>query len=71
MIYSDGVNETVNQKDEEFGVERLSQTVKDNLDKSASGLRDKIEGALTKFADGADAPDDITLVIVKRTPVQN
>lgn len=66
VIYSDGVNETVNQTDEEFGVERLSQTVKDNLNQTASGLRDKIEGALTKFADGADAPDDITLVIVKR-----
>ena len=66
VIYSDGVNETVNRKDEEFGVERLTQTVKENLHKSAAGLRDRIEAALSTFADGADAPDDITLVIVKR-----
>lgn len=66
VIYSDGVNETVNRAEEEFGVERLAQTVKDNLKSSAAGLRDKIESALSKFADGADAPDDVTLVIVKR-----
>jgi phosphoserine phosphatase RsbU/P len=66
VIYSDGVSETVNPQDEEFGVERLAQVVKDNLFKSASGLRDRIESALSKFADTADAADDITLVIVKR-----
>ena len=66
VIYSDGVNETVNPKDEEFGMERLTQTVRTNLRKTASGLRDKIEAALSTFAEGADAPDDITLVIVKR-----
>lgn len=66
VIYSDGVNETVNPKEEEFGMERLSQTVRSNLNRTASGLRDKIEAALSTFAQGADAPDDITLVIVKR-----
>ncbi|MDQ4123051.1 MAG: SpoIIE family protein phosphatase [Acidobacteriota bacterium] len=66
VIYSDGVNETVNRQDEEFGVERLAAVVKDNLHRTASGLRDRIESALSAFADGADAPDDITLVIVKR-----
>jgi serine phosphatase RsbU (regulator of sigma subunit) len=66
VIYSDGVNETVNKQDEEFGVERLATVVKENLHRTASGLRDRIESALSSFADGADAPDDITLVIVKR-----
>lgn len=66
VVYSDGVSETVNPQDEEFGVERLSKVVSDNLFKSASGLRDRIESALSKFADTAEATDDITLVIVKR-----
>jgi serine phosphatase RsbU (regulator of sigma subunit) len=66
VIYSDGVNETVNRQEEEFGMERLAAVVKDNLQQTASGLRDKIESSLSKFANGADAPDDITLVIVKR-----
>ena len=66
VIYSDGVSETVNREDEEFGVERLVAVVKENLNRTASGLRDRIEAALSQFAAGADAPDDITLVIVKR-----
>ena len=66
VIYSDGVSETVNREDEEFGVERLVDVVKENLNRTASGLRDRIEAALSQFAAGADAPDDITLVIVKR-----
>lgn len=66
VIYSDGVSETVNREDEEFGIERLTAVVQENLHRSAAGLRDRIESDLSKFADGADAPDDITLVIVKR-----
>ena len=66
VIYSDGVNETVNPEDEEFGMERLTEVVQQNLSKTAAGLRDRIEGALSTFANGAAAPDDITMVIVKR-----
>ncbi len=66
VIYSDGVSEAVNIKDEEFGMERLSKVVSENLQKSASGLRDKVEFALSSFTQTAPANDDITLVIVKR-----
>jgi serine phosphatase RsbU (regulator of sigma subunit) len=37
-----------------------------NIDASAAGVRDRIESALTKFSQGTQAADDITLVIVKR-----
>ncbi|MEJ7578099.1 MAG: SpoIIE family protein phosphatase [Pyrinomonadaceae bacterium] len=67
IIYSDGVSETQNPRAEEFGPDRLRDVVKHNLHKTASSLRDCIEAALTKFADGTAAADDITLVIVKRT----
>ncbi|HEV2762570.1 MAG TPA: PP2C family protein-serine/threonine phosphatase, partial [Pyrinomonadaceae bacterium] len=66
VIYSDGVTETQNPQGEEFGAERLHQTVWQNIDQSAAGIRDRIESALTKFAQGTAAVDDITLVIVKR-----
>ena len=66
VIYSDGVSEAVNLKDEEFGMERLSQVVSGNIKSSASGLRDKVESALSAFTQTAPANDDITLVIVKR-----
>ncbi len=66
VIYSDGVTETQNPAGEEYGPDRLQNVVFHNLDESAAGIRDKIEAALTKFAQGTPAVDDITLVIVKR-----
>ena len=66
VIYSDGVSEANNLKDEEFGMERLTQVVSKNIRASAAGLRDKVENALSIFTQTAPANDDITLVIVKR-----
>lgn len=66
LIYSDGVSEAANLKGEEFGMERLSQVVSKNLAASASGLRDKVESALSSFTQTAPAGDDITMVIVKK-----
>lgn len=66
VVYSDGVSEANNLKEEEFGMERLMDVVRRNLNASASGLRDKVESALSAFTQTAPANDDITLVIVKR-----
>ena len=66
VIYSDGVSEANNIRDEEFGMDRLSEVVRKNLKASASGMRDKVESALSAFTQTAPANDDITLVIVKR-----
>jgi len=66
VVYSDGVSEANNIRDEEFGMDRLIAVVKNNLAASAAGLRDKVESALSSFTQTAPANDDITLVIVKR-----
>ncbi|HVF48564.1 MAG TPA: SpoIIE family protein phosphatase [Pyrinomonadaceae bacterium] len=66
VIYSDGVTEQPDPQGEEFGPERLHQVVWQNIEESAAGIRDRIESALTKFAQGTTAVDDITLVIVKK-----
>ena len=66
VVYSDGVSEANNIRDEEFGMERLSDVVRKNLKASAAGMRDKVESALSAFTQTAPANDDITLVIVKR-----
>lgn len=66
VIYSDGVSEATGPTGEEFGPTRLYEAVARNLDASAAGIRDRIESALTKFAQGTPAGDDITMVIVKR-----
>ncbi|HKY28736.1 MAG TPA: SpoIIE family protein phosphatase [Pyrinomonadaceae bacterium] len=66
VIYSDGVTEAASPTGEEFGSTRLYEVVSRNIDASAAGIRDRIESALTKFSQGTQAADDITLVIVKR-----
>ena len=66
VIYSDGVTEAMSPSGEEFGPTRLYEVVQRNVEASAAGIRDRIESALTKFAQGTRAADDITLVIVKR-----
>jgi sigma-B regulation protein RsbU (phosphoserine phosphatase) len=66
VIYSDGVTEAASPSGEEFGATRLYEVVSRNIDASAAGVRDRIESALTKFSQGTQAADDITLVIVKR-----
>ena len=67
VIYSDGVSEAANLKEEEFGMERLTDVISKNLQKSASGMRDKIESSLSSFTQSAPVGDDITMVIVKKT----
>ncbi len=66
IIYSDGVTEAENTTGEEFGIERLSEVLAQNHQRSASGMRDRIESSLSTFTHSAPAGDDITLVIVKR-----
>ena len=66
VAYSDGVTEQQNPKGEEFGTTRLQNVITQNLDRSAAAMRDKIEAALSAFAQGTVAGDDITLLIVKR-----
>jgi serine phosphatase RsbU (regulator of sigma subunit) len=66
VAYSDGVTEQTNPKGEEFGPARLQEVVSQNIERSAAAIRDKIEAALSAFAQGTPAVDDITLLIVKR-----
>jgi phosphoserine phosphatase RsbU/P len=66
VIYSDGVSEANNITEDEFGLERLKDVIRANITRSASGIRDKVESALSDFTGTAAPNDDITLVIVKK-----
>ena len=66
VIYSDGVTESVNEAEDEFGEARLIEVVQRNRGRTAAGLRDRIDEALQKFVGRAKSVDDLTLVILKR-----
>lgn len=66
VIYSDGASESLNEEGEEFGEARLIELVQKNRGRTAAGLRDRIDEALTRFVGKAKSVDDLTLVILKR-----
>jgi serine phosphatase RsbU (regulator of sigma subunit)/pSer/pThr/pTyr-binding forkhead associated (FHA) protein len=65
-IYSDGVTEANNAKEEEFGDERFAQVLAANRQKSATEIVAAVNQALTDFAAGSPPADDITLIVSRR-----
>jgi len=66
IIYTDGISESMNEKMEEFGEERLLKIVEENKEISASKLIYKIIGAANEHSGNTSQSDDMTLVVVKR-----
>jgi sigma-B regulation protein RsbU (phosphoserine phosphatase) len=66
LLYTDGVTEANNPKEEEFGVERLSAFAKTKRDDTLEAIGTALFRELDQFA--ADVPfgDDRTLVLVRR-----
>jgi sigma-B regulation protein RsbU (phosphoserine phosphatase) len=67
VIYSDGITESVDERDEEFGEQRLIDVLVQNRGRSSSGIRDRIDEALSRFVGSMAPVDDMTLMIIKRT----
>jgi sigma-B regulation protein RsbU (phosphoserine phosphatase) len=65
-IYSDGVTEANNAKEEEFGDERFAEVLTANRQKSAAEIVAAVNQALTEFAAGSPPADDITLIVARR-----
>jgi serine phosphatase RsbU (regulator of sigma subunit) len=66
IVYSDGVTETFDPQDAEFGEEGLTALAVRGRGLDASSLEAEILRELDLFARGAKATDDRTLIIVKR-----
>jgi sigma-B regulation protein RsbU (phosphoserine phosphatase) len=67
ILYTDGVTEAINEKEEQFGRERLMQVIAQSADLPARDLIDKIKEEVTAFAKGQPQFDDFTLVVLKAT----
>ncbi len=66
VVFSDGVSETWNRSEEEFGVARLVEVVKRGNSLGATALEAEILRALEEYSAGARAMDDRTLIVLKR-----
>ena len=67
LIFSDGVSETWNEDEEDFGDERLVNLVADRPEANAKELEIEILAALARYSGGAKALDDRTLVVLRRS----
>jgi len=65
VMFTDGVTEVINQREEEFGEERLVRIIRENRSAEAKQLINKINDALRRFTGGVHQNDDITLVVMR------
>jgi len=65
FLYTDGITEAKNSKNEEFGYDRLKQFLNKNAFYSAEYIKEEILKTLYKFCGSSNLEDDITTLIVK------
>ena len=70
LAYSDGVTDARNDRDESFSFARLKNYFDQVDQQSVFEMRDQLFDSLTRFMNGADQFDDITIMFVKRLPQQ-
>jgi serine phosphatase RsbU (regulator of sigma subunit) len=64
VLYTDGVTEAFNPREEAYGTERLIAEVRANGDDGAAALVERICHSVSVFAGGAPQSDDITLTVL-------
>lgn len=65
ILYTDGVTESQNSNDEEFGEERFKNVVLNNRSKSVESISQEIFKEVSLFSKDKRQHDDITLVLFK------
>ncbi|HTY59705.1 MAG TPA: SpoIIE family protein phosphatase [Bacteroidota bacterium] len=66
LFYTDGLTETRNPADEEYGTERLKKLVKSGKDVPPGQLIDMIVRDLSAFRETSPRQDDLTIMIIKK-----
>lgn len=67
MAFSDGISDAIDDRDEQFGEQRLATLVRENMELSAQELIERIVGAVELHCELTVRTDDMTVVVVKRT----
>jgi serine phosphatase RsbU (regulator of sigma subunit) len=66
LLYTDGIIEALNEREEFFRSERLLEVVQANVGRSARGIQDALLAEVHQFMGHAPQFDDIALLIVAR-----
>ncbi|NNL43617.1 MAG: SpoIIE family protein phosphatase, partial [Desulfobacterales bacterium] len=65
VLYTDGITEAVNERDEEFGENRLAKLLDKYADMSAQNMCEKIIQDVYAFQADREQFDDMTMFILK------
>ena len=65
VLHTDGIMEAKNNKNEQFGIDRLKESLAKYTEASPTEIKDGIISDLTDFLGGVKLDDDYTLVVVK------
>jgi PAS domain S-box-containing protein len=65
VMFTDGVTESINSKQELFGEKRLIEVIKKNAHQSAKEILEQILSEVRAFAADTPQADDITLLIIR------
>lgn len=68
VLYTDGVTEALSPDGEEFGRQRLAESVKKWRDLNAKDLITAVQEDVNNWTDGRGATDDVTFFVVKALP---
>ncbi|MCB0293181.1 MAG: serine/threonine-protein phosphatase, partial [Calditrichaeota bacterium] len=66
LTYTDGVNEAVNTRDEEWGEEPMYEIVRTHSQEPVQAIVDRILEGIEAFSRGAQQADDITILAFRR-----
>ncbi len=66
LLYTDGVIEAANALDEEFGIDRLRETLAASASRGAKAVVDAVSESVADFVGKAPQSDDITLIAVEK-----
>jgi len=65
LFYTDGINESLNDFQKEFGEGRLLRFLEENADEKPGVLLERLERELRRFAGDAPQHDDMTAVLIR------
>ncbi len=66
VLYTDGITETIDRAEHEFGLERLCQIVAAHRQESVRRVQEAVLEALRAFSEGQPPFDDLTLLLLRR-----
>ena len=65
FFYTDGLNEALNEREEEFGMDRIMATLRDHAEADPHELLPEVRRAVADFSGNVPQSDDITLLAVR------